>query len=70
MLWSAPSRHPCPWPSLGLGRLPGTVVYGCVFSIFRSVNSETEAGPNEGALMTGYYAVPVGCTYNEEWIPK
>lgn len=48
----------------------GTVTYGCVFSVFRSVNSETVAGENEGALLTGYFAVPVGCTYNENWNPE
>ena len=48
----------------------GTVEYGCVFAIFRSVNSETEPGPNEGSLMAGYYSVPVGCTYNTDWDPQ
>jgi hypothetical protein len=41
----------------------GTVEYGCVFSVFRSTNSETVRGPSEGPLLTGYFSVPVGCSY-------
>ena len=48
----------------------GTVEYGCVFSVFRSVNSETQGSENEGPLLSDYFAVPVGCDYNTNWSPE